>query len=329
MAVSKATDGFTPSWHSLSVEDTLMALGADRAGLASAKAQELLRSSGPNRLSIKKQDSWIEEFLESFTEPLQLLLIAVAVLSFLFGQLGDALAILGVIILTAAVETFSEVRAARAISALDTLTAPHARVIRDGSPSTVEAVQVVPGDVLVLQAGDVVAADARLLEANGIRVDESALTGEAVSTSKSAPPVPVDADLAARTSLVFAGSHVVDGHGRAVVVETGTRTELGRIGTAALTELTPRTPVQDAMRQLARLVLILAVIASVGVPLLGLLVAGQPPKEMLLTALTMFFATVPEELPILVTVLLAVGGLQLARKGALLRRLVARTMESM
>jgi Ca2+-transporting ATPase len=323
MAVSKVTDGYTPSWHSLPVEDTLVALGADGAGLTSARAQELLRLSGPNRLSIKKQDSWIEEFFESFTEPLQLLLIAVAVLSFLFGQLGDALAILGVIILTAAVETFSEVRAARAISALDTLTAPHARVIRDGSPATVEAVQVVPGDVLVLQAGDVVAADARLLEANGIRVDESALTGEAVSTSKSAPPVPVDADLAARTSLVFAGTHVVDGHGRAVVVETGPRTELGRIGIAALTELTPRTPLQDAMRQLARLVLILAVIASVGVPLLGLLVAGQPPKEMLLTALTMFFATVPEELPILVTVLLAVGGLQLARKGALLRRLSA------
>ena len=323
MAVSNATTGDESSWHSLSVEATLVVLGADRAGLTSARAEELLRSSGPNRLFMKKQDSWIEEFFESFTEPLQLLLVAVAVLSFLFGELGDALAILGVIILTAAVETFSEVRAARAISALDTLTAPHARVIRDGSPGTVQAIQVVPGDVLVLQAGDVVTADARLLDANGIRVDESALTGEAVSTSKSVPPVPLDADLATRTSLVFAGTHVVDGQGRAVVVETGPRTELGRIGTAALTELDPRTPLQDAMRQLARLVLILAVIFSVGVPLLGLLVAGQPPKDMLLTALTMFFATVPEELPILVTVLLAVGGLQLARKGGLLRRLSA------
>ena len=323
MAASTATEAYIPAWHSRSVEDTLVALGVDRAGLTSVRAEDLLRSSGPNRLSVKKQDSWIEEFFESFTEPLQLLLIAVAVLSFLFGELGDALAIIGVIILTAAVETFSEVRAARAISALDTLTAPQARVIRDGTPVTVEAIQVVPGDVLVLQSGDVIAADARLLEAHGIRVDESALTGEAVSTSKSVPPVAVDADLATRTSLVFAGTHVVDGHGRAVVVETGPRTELGRIGTAALTGVTPRTPLQDAMRQLARGVLILAVIASVGVPLLGLLVAGQPAQDMLLTALTMFFATVPEELPILVTVLLAVGGLQLARKGALLRRLSA------
>lgn len=252
MAVSTATEAYIPSWHSLPVEDTLVALGVDRAGLTSVRAEDLLQSSGPNRLSVKKQDSWIEEFFESFTEPLQLLLVAVAVLSFLFGEVGDALAILGVIILTAAVETFSEVRAARAISALDTLTAPHARVIRDGSPVTVEAIQVVPGDVLVLQSGDVIAADARLLEANGIRVDESALTGEAVSTSKSVPPVPVDADLATRTSLVFAGTHVVDGHGRAVVVETGPRTELGRIGSAALTGVTPRTPLQEAMRQLAR-----------------------------------------------------------------------------
>jgi Ca2+-transporting ATPase len=323
MTVSKASVGYEQPWHSLLVEDTLVALGATRAGLTSSRAEELLRSSGPNRLSLKKQDSWIEEFFESFTEPLQLLLVGVAVLSFVFGELGDALAILGVIILTATVETFSEVRAARAISALDTLTAPHARAIRDGNPATVEAVRVVPGDVLVLQAGDVVAADARLLEAHGIRVDESALTGEAVSTSKSVSPVPVDADLATWTSLVFSGTYVVDGHGRAVVVETGPRTELGRITAAALTEVTPRTPLQDAMRDLARVVLILAVIVSVGVPLLGLLVAGQSPQDMLLTALTMFFATVPEELPILVTTLLAVGGLQLARKGALLRRLSA------
>ncbi len=310
-----------PDWYALPAERVLSALGSAQDGLTEVQAATLLASAGPNRVRRRRAEPWWKEFFESFTEPLQLLLVAVAVLSFVFGELPDALAILGVILLCAGLETFSEQRASRGIAALETLSAPQARVLRDMIVRTVPSEQVVPGDVLVLEAGDVVTADARLLDAHGLRVDESALTGEATSAAKSATPVPAGTDLAERSSVLFAGASVVDGQGRAVVVGTGADTELGRLGRSVQEQTEPRTPLQAAMAELARLVLVLAVVVSVAVPLLGVLFAGQRAADMLLTGLTLAFATVPEELPILVTVLLAVGGLQLARRGALLRRL--------
>jgi Ca2+-transporting ATPase len=300
--------------------DALGRLDAGRNGLSTTQAAERLARLGPNTIAKRRQESWLEEFAESFTEPLQFLLVAVAVLSFVFGEHRDAFAILGVIVLSAAVETASELRSARAIAALDELSAPHARVWRAGAAVTVPAAEVVPGDVLVLEAGDVVAADARVLSAEGLRVDESALTGEAVAAGKSATTLEQDTDLAERANMIYTGTAVVDGQARALVVATGSDTELGRLGATVAAQTEPPTGLQRAMKELARLVLVLALVVSIGVPLLGVLL-GQPVKDMLLTGLTLAFATVPEELPILVTVLLAVGGLQLARRGALLRRL--------
>ena len=308
------------AWHALPVKDVLGRVGGSPDGLSGAQATDRLTRFGTNSIAGHRAESWLREFAESFTEPLQLLLVAVAVLSFMFGEHGDGFAILGVILLSAAVETTSEMRAARAIAALEGLSAAQARVWRAGAAVVVPAAEVVPGDVLLLEAGDVAAADARLLDAHGLRVDESALTGEAVSASKSRTTLGLATDLAERANMVYSGTAVVDGQARAVVVATGPRTELGRLGAAVAAQVEPPTGLQRAMTELARLVLVLALVVSVGVPLLGVLL-GQPVKDMLLTGLTLAFATVPEELPILVTVLLAVGGLQLARRGALLRRL--------
>ena len=308
------------AWHALPPKDVEAGLGVSQDGLSSAQASQRLTRFGRNALNGRRRESWLEEFAESLTEPLQLLLVTVAVLSFVFGEHGDGFAILGVILLSAAVETTSEMRAARAIAALEGLSTPHARVRRDGAAVVVPAAEVVPGDVLLLEAGDITAADARVLHAHGLRVNESALTGEAVSTSKSPSIVAVETDLAERTNMVYTGTAVVDGQARALVVATGPDTELGRLGAAVAAQAEPPTGLQRAMTELARLVLVLALAVSVGVPLLGVLL-GQPAKDMLLTGLTLAFATVPEELPILVTILLAVGGLQLARRGALLRRL--------
>ncbi|MGW6195546.1 cation-translocating P-type ATPase [Kribbella sp. NPDC055110] len=307
-------------WHALPADESLHRLDARRDGLSTAEAADRLNRFGGNSLAKRKQESWLEEFAESFLEPLQLLLVAVAVLSFVFGERGDAFAILGVILLSAAVETTSEVRSARAIDALDELSAPHARVWRSGTATTVPAADVVPGDVLLLEAGDVIAADGRLLSAEGLRVDESALTGEALSAGKSSSVLTEGTDLADRANMVYTGTAVVDGQARALVVATGQQTELGKLGAAVTSQDEPLSGLQRATRELARLVLILAIVVSVGVPVVGV-VLGQPLKDMLLTGLTLAFATVPEELPILVTMLLAIGGLQLARRGALLRRL--------
>ena len=308
------------SWHALSEHAVVLKLSSSADGLTAADAAARLRKYGPNAVVRRRQESWLEEFAESFTEPLQLLLVVVAVLSFVFGERGDAFAIVGVILLSAAVETTSQVRAVRAITALDALSAPHARVWRGGTQRIVPAGEVVPGDVLLLEVGDIAVADGRIVQAHGLRVDESGLTGEAVSAGKSPTTLGPDVDLADRANMVYTGTAVVDGQARAVVVATGAHTELGRLGAAVAAQKEPPTGLQRAMTELARLVLVLALVVSTGVPLLGVLL-GQPVKDMLLTGLSLAFATVPEELPILVTVLLAVGGLQLARRGALLRRL--------
>src|SRR3954470_9746346 len=264
----------------------------------------------------------LEEVVESVVEPLQLLLVAVGVLSAVFGELRDAIAIFAIIALVSAVEAISEVRAKRALRALRDLSAPVALVRRAGAVGSVPVDALVIGDVLVVEAGSVVAADARVVEADGLATDESRLTGEPVAAAKGPDPVAVDAALAERSSVLHAGSAVVAGAGEGVVVALGEDTEIGRLGRLVAEPREPPTPLQRAMAELARAALIVAVAASVLVPLAGV-VRGQPPREMLLDGLTLAFATIPEELPILVTVLVAIGGLRLAQRGVLLRRLRA------
>ena len=257
---------------------------------------------------------------EALTEPLQLLLIAVGVLSAIFGEARDAIAIFVIIALVATVETVSEARARNALRSLRGLSAPTARVRRDGDVRTALGADVVAGDIVLVEAGDVMAGDGRVLHAEGLRADESALTGEPVAAAKGPDAVASQTALAERSSMLFEGTPIVSGRGEAVVVATGSQTELGRLGGLASDAREPLTPLQRAMAELARAALVLAVAASVLVPLVGVL-EGQPVEKMLLAGLTLAFATIPEELPILVTALVAVGGLRLARQGVLLRRL--------
>jgi len=309
-------------WHAVGPAEVLAAVGSDGDGLTESEAARRRAALGANLTAEVKREPFAKELLESFTEPLQLLLVAVGVLSAVFGELSDAIAIFVVITAVAVTETVTELRASNAIAALKKLTAPVARVRRDGATAELPAAELVPGDVLVFEAGDLVPADARVLDAAGLLVDESSLTGEAQPVGKGPAAVAEASDLADRTSMVYAGTAVVAGEAHAVVVAIGARTELGELGRLTTTEREPATPLQRSLAELARAVLVLAVLASVGVPLVGLL-AGRGFREMLLDGLTLAFATVPEELPILVTVLLAVGGRQLAKRGALLRRLRA------
>ena len=262
------------------------------------------------------------EIVESVVEPLQLLLVVVGVLSAIFGELRDAIAIFSVIVLVSAVEAISEVRAKRALQALRDLSAPNALVRRAGVPLAVPVGTLVVGDVLLVEAGSVVSADARVVEADGLATDESRLTGEPVAAAKGPEPVDAGAPLAERSSMLYAGTAVLGGAGEGVVVALGDETEIGRLGRLVAQAKEPPTPLQGAMAELARAALIVAVMACLLVPLVGVL-RGQPPREMLLDGLTLAFATIPEELPILVTVLVALGGLRMAQHGILLRRLRA------
>src|SRR6266545_3073625 len=309
-------------WHAVSAQEVLEGLGSAAQGLRQAQAARRLERVGPNSVEEGHRESLPEALLESLREPLQLLLIVVGVLSAIWGELRDAIAIFAIIAAVAGVETASEWRARKALDALRSLTAPRARALRDGQLLEIPARELVPGDVVALEAGDVVPADCRIIDASGLGVDESALTGEPQAAPKGAGPVAFDAPLAARSSMVFSGTAVVDGEGTAVVVATGAASELGRLGRLVAEEQAPVTPLQQSMGELARVILVVAIAASVLVPLVGVL-RGQPLRPMVLAGLTLAFATIPEELPILVTVLLAVGGRRLAQRGALLRRLRA------
>ena len=293
-----------------------------RPGGLTAEEVEQRRGTAAVRTEESQTKAVLEELVESVVEPLQLLLVAVGVLSAIFGELRDAIAIFAIIALVSAVEAISEVRAKRALRALRDLSAPNALVRREGAVAAVPVDSLVIGDVLLVEAGSVVAADARVVEADGLATDESRLTGEPVAAAKGPEPVDADAPLAERSSLVHAGSAVVNGSGEGVVVAVGAETEIGRLGRLVAEAREPPTPLQLAMAELARAALIVAVTACVVVPLIGVL-RGQPAREMLLDGLTLAFATIPEELPILVTVLVAIGGLRLAQHGVLLRRLRA------
>lgn len=253
-----------------------------------------------------------------------LLLLVVGVLYALLGELADAITIFFVIVAVAAVEIVNESRAKRAIASLRSLAAPRASAIRGGAAVNLPTAELVPGDVVLLEPGTRVPADLRLLESAALRVDESNLTGESVPVSKAAeevlvPPTP----LGDRRNLAFSGTVVTAGKGRGTVVGTGADTELGRIGRLAEEAREAKTPLQRQLAQLAGWLVWLALAFSVLIPLLGVLVAGRPWREMLLTGLTLAFATIPEELPILITVVLGIGAYRLAQHNAIVKRLRA------
>ena len=306
----------------MSPEEALQSTASTFQGLTVDEAARRREQTGANVLTPPVQASLLKELGESITEPLQLLLIAVGILSALWGEMRDALAIFAIIGAVAGIEAITELRARRALEGLRSLAALQAHVFRDGTLLRIPASELVPGDVVALEAGDLVAADCRILSASGLAVDESTLTGEPQATAKGPGPVASDAPLRERESMAYAGTAVAAGEGRGLVVATGSATELGRLGKSMAEEREPPTPLQQAMRQLARAILGVAITTSLAVPLVGVL-RGQPLLQMILAGLALAFATIPEELPILVTVLLAVGGRRLARRGALLRRLRA------
>ena len=319
------------AWHARTVDDVATTLWADpHNGLSTAEAAARQQRYGPNELRPPESEPWWKEALEALTEPLILLLVAVAVIYALLGELEDALTIGLVVAAVVAVEVVNEARGKRAIRALRQLSAPSTTTIRDGRPQDVAVASLVPGDLVLLQPGARVPGDVRLVEATALRIDESSLTGESAPAHKDASAVlPPETELGDRRNMAYAGTTVAAGHGRGLVTATGRATELGRI--VGLTERArePRTPLQQYMRQLAATLLRLALAFSLIVPVLGVLVARRPIQEMVLTGLTLAFATIPEDLPILVTIVLGVGAYQLSRQRAIVRRLaVAETLGS-
>jgi P-type Ca2+ transporter type 2C len=316
-------DASGDAWHSMDPAAALTRLDSDANGLSPEEAKRRSERSGKNRLSERRERSWWREAAKELTEPMILLLFAIGVLYSIWGKLEDSLTIFAVITTLVFVEIYNEIRAERTIEALNKLSEPTTTVRRNGMESEVVVEELVPGDIIVLEAGRRVPADARLLESYGLEVEEAALTGESMVQEKAVPSVPPQVTLADRTDMAFAGTVVTKGRGTAVVTATGMGTELGRIAGLARREHPPRTVLQRTMNDLTKWMVLLAVGFSVLVPLLGWLVNGQDPQQMLLTGLSLAFATIPEELPIIITMVLAIGGYRLSKENAVVKRLQA------
>jgi Ca2+-transporting ATPase len=291
-------------------------------GLTAAEAARRLREHGANELRRDAGTPVWRLVLAQFTSPVVALLLAACVVSAALADVVDAAAIGAIVILNAVVGFLQEHRAERAILALRAMTAPRARVIRDGASAVVPAADVVPGDVLVFEAGDIVAADAEVIEAHALATGEAALTGESAPVDKRPGPTPADAPLGERSGAVFMGTSVVRGTGSARVVATGMRTELGRIADMLASVPREATPLQTQLARVSRALMLACGAIVVAVATIGV-IRGVPPLEMFLAAVSLAVAAVPEGLPAVVTIALAVGVQRMAARHALVRRLPA------
>jgi len=311
-------------WHALPLQEVVRQLETDpNKGLEDAEAKRRLEKFGANLLVKEKKISFLGIVREEITEPMILLLLAVGVLYSFWGELRDALTIFAIILALVSIEVWNEFRAKRSIEALKRLASPSTIVVRGGRPQEIQTSELVPGDLILLKVGQRIPADARLVEAYGLQIDESSLTGESFPIPKDAMVVlPEKTEIADRKNMVFAGTVVVRGQGKAIVVATGPNTELGRVGKLAQEVKEPKTPLQLAMKQLSGSLLWIALFFSMLVPILGI-VRGLNWQQMILTGLSLAFATIPEEMPIIITMVLGLGALTLSKKHALVKRLRA------
>ena len=305
------------AWHSQSAEDVLAQLVSTADGLSSQEAAQRLATNGPNELKAGKSVSPLQTFLGQFKSLIVWILIAAGVISGLLGEVVDCIAILAIVVLNAAIGFYQEFKAEKSIAALKKLTAPQAKVLRDGQVSSIPASGIVDGDILVLEAGDLIASDARLLKAASLRCIESALTGESDAVAKQAVTLEqTDVPLGDRENMVFMGTSVTAGTGRAVIVATAMNTELGRIaGLMEEASSEQKTPLQQKLDSFGR-VLVWATLGIVAL-LFGLgLLRGTKPFELFMTSVSLAVAAVPEGLPAVVTVALALGVLRMSRRRA-------------
>lgn len=312
-----------PAWHHLGSEAVITQLHTDsRHGLSTREAERRFQQQGPNILETGHKANWYTVLARQFVDVLIFILLLAAVISVAVGEMADAVTILVIVVLNGVLGFVQEWKAELAIEALQRMLAPHCKVVRDDHQQTIDAKGLVPGDIVVLEIGDRVPGDLRLVSALDLRVDESSLTGESESVGKGIDAVDRDAPFAERTSMVWMGTAVTNGRAQGVVTATGMATEFGRI--ARLTQTIDRelTPLQRKLAVLGKQLGLFAIVISVLVALTGWLL-GKPMLEMFLTGISLAVAVVPEGLPAVVTITLALGVRAMVRRRALLRRLQA------
>lgn len=319
------------TFHNISCREALAELDADgENGLTTQKASELLKLHGQNKLKEKKKKTLAMRFFDQFKDVMILILIVAAAISFAIacvegnprGFFEPGLILL-IVILNAIMGVMQESKAQKALDALKNMSAPHARVIRDGKESIIDASFLVPGDIILLEAGDFVPADARLIASVSLKSEESALTGESVPTEKNAlASVDKSSALGDRCNMVFSGCSITYGTAKAVVTATGMQTEMGKIAGMLNSEDDGQTPLQLKLAQLGKYLGFVALGACAVIFLVGLL-SNIPVLEIFMTAVSLAVSAIPEGLPAIVTIVLSIGVQRMVKRGALIRRLPA------
>lgn len=317
-------------WHNMSYSEVCKNLDTDiKKGLSSSQAQSRLEKYGKNALTQKKKQSIFIKFLSQFKDFMVLILLIASGISFVTafvsgdGDFIDPIMILIIVILNAVVGTVQECRAEKAIDALKKLSAPHTKVIRNGKLITVLSDELVRGDIISFESGDLICADCRIIESSSLKAEESALTGESVPSDKHFDNIlPKDTPIADRNNMLFSSTFITSGHGKAIVVETGMDTQVGKIAEMIDSEETPDTPLQKSLAKTGRILGISALIICVVIFILGLIQKVQP-LEMFMISISLAVAAIPEGLPAVVTIVLALGVRKMALHRAIIRHLPA------
>ncbi len=300
------------------------------SGLSQKEAQLRLNQHGPNKLAEKKRKPLLARFFDQFKDVMILILLAAAAVSFIVAVNGhdpseffEPLLIVLIVVLNAVMGMVQESKAEAALEALENMSAPHARVLREGKELSIDAWRLVPGDIILLEAGDYVPADARLIQSASLQCEESALTGESVPVQKNANEVvPEDAPLGDRINQVYSGCSVTYGRGKAVVTQTGMNTQMGRIANLIRGEKDARTPLQMKLASMGKALGFVALGACAVIFLIGL-IDGMPVLDIFMTSVSLAVSAIPEGLPAIVTIVLSLGVTRMAKRNAIIRRLPA------
>ncbi|CAM3409334.1 cation-translocating P-type ATPase [Halomonas lysinitropha] len=318
------TDPAQPTdWHALSTKEALARLESRAEGLERPEAERRLAEHGPNQLKQAESRPWWKRLLEQFNNILMLILLVAAVASLGLGHTLDAAAIFGVVVIIALIGFIQEGKAEQALESIRQMLSPRANVLREGRRETIPAEELVPGDIVMVESGDRVPADLRLLEARRFRTEEASLTGESTPVDKDTTAVEAESDLGDRRGMAYASTIVVQGNARGLVVETGAQTQIGRISEMLRGVEQLKTPLLRQIDRAGQVLAFFILAAAVLTGVFGALVHDQPVDEMFMAAVGLAVAAIPEGLPAIVTIGLALGVQAMARRHAIIRRLPA------
>ncbi|HNW31690.1 MAG TPA: HAD-IC family P-type ATPase, partial [Caldisericia bacterium] len=307
------------NWHSIPLDETLKTINATLQGLSSKDSKNRLEKYGPNEISAKERSSILQMVIEQFVSPLILILLAACIFSIIQGEWVDAIAIITVLVANATLGIIQQYKSEGALEALKKMSAPKAHVFRDGSIHEIPSSEVVPGDLVILSAGDLVPADLRLVETINLACNEAILTGESNPVLKDwCMTVHEQATVGDRVNMAFMGTVVTTGRGKGIAVATGKETSMGMIATSLSQVKREKTPLEIQLNHLGKVLSIVFLIVCAAVFVLGWLEMGNP-GEQLLMAVSLAVAAIPEGLPAVVTIVLSIGTTRVSKQGAIIR----------